>query len=181
MSGLLPFEAFSALAYGAQGIVYWAYAQQKSLKEDSFLSAPIDMNGKKTKAWYAVQSVNQEIKAYSEVFLNSEVIDCQHTGNLDLKNVKIYQGNFGPIKTIKTEEMGVLLAHLKNTGGEYLVIVNHDVNNLQCIELELSLGLRGEQLLFSDDKETITSNGELYSSWRLSLSPGGYSVIKLIF
>lgn len=98
----LRFEAFSALAYGAQGIVYWRYANggnswgkqvawkptedqidkdpiyAYTLNEDMLL-APINEYGDKTYMWYVVQQINKEIAEYNDIFFECEVLKVLHT------------------------------------------------------------------------------------------------------
>ncbi|MDE6637686.1 MAG: beta-galactosidase, partial [Muribaculaceae bacterium] len=68
----LRFEAFSALAFGAKGIVYWSYELTKSKKGD-FISALIDSTGMKTPAWSNAQQVNREISTFGDIFINANV------------------------------------------------------------------------------------------------------------
>ena len=58
----LRFEAFSALGYGAQGIVYWTLGQRKSSPHETYTTALINLKGEKTAAWYVAKKVNLENK-----------------------------------------------------------------------------------------------------------------------
>ena len=59
----LRFEAFNALALGAQGIVYWSYAMQDPNDNGYYQSAVVDKNGNPGPSWNAVKQINKEIKA----------------------------------------------------------------------------------------------------------------------
>ena len=77
--GSLRFEAFSALAYGAQGIIYWTYCQ---IYNDAIhYSALINQQGEKSESWYYAKQVNGEIKALTDVFLGCTLMRVRHTGN----------------------------------------------------------------------------------------------------
>lgn len=77
----LTFEAFSALAYGAKGIVYYSYSLTYGLvHEHEYKSAPVNEKGEITSIWSIVKSVNAEINKYSELFAKSEVAHVGHIG-----------------------------------------------------------------------------------------------------
>lgn len=173
----LSFEAFSALAYGAQGIVYWTYSMRPSSPTETYISALVDMDGNRTPAWYAAQSVNRQIRALTPVFLGAQMEEVRHSGNIPLKDIRPFVSDFGPIDRLTNEDKGVLVSHLTNNGKDYLVIVNHDVQNKQSIRIK-----------FKNDIEDIsrievTSAGNLTRKnvegvQKVTLTPGGYAVYQ---
>lgn len=100
--GMLRFSAFNALASGAQGLVFFTYAQgwgtdseKKGVHPDIFYTAPLkayvpaDTDAeanpasdvyvyKDEKLWQTVHSVLTDIKKLNNVFLNTNVIDLGH-------------------------------------------------------------------------------------------------------
>ena len=78
--GYLSFEAMSALGYGAKGLVYWTYCLRKSGDKERYLSALVDLDYKKSPAWYAARQLNGEIKALESFLLNAKYIGTRHTG-----------------------------------------------------------------------------------------------------
>ncbi len=174
----LRFEAFSALAYGAQGIVYWTYGQRLSTKNEAYLSALVNLDGDKTPAWYAARQVNNEIKALNDVFYNSRLVDCRHTGDILYRDTKKLSGTFGPLKHIVSGKEGVMVSHLKTNGNDYLIIVSRDPFSSQTVRLNFD-DVKVEEL-------TVSSSGNNYSvrkkkingSVKRSLSPGGYLVFN---
>lgn len=171
----LSFEAFSALAYGAQGIVYWTYRQRPSNAEETYLSALVDLDGNKTKAWYAAKKVNFDIRALTPVFLGAEMVECKHTGNIPMREALSSISGFGPLESLTNGEKGVLASHLKNDGHDYLILVNHDVLNNQKVNLKFLKDVRVEQLKVSSGKIKRKS---LKKVTRLTLTPGGYAVFE---
>ncbi|MCM1152353.1 MAG: beta-galactosidase [Muribaculum sp.] len=192
----LRYEAFTALAYGAQGIVFWAFATTNNSKNETFLGALIDLNGKKTPAWYAAQKVIQEIKTYEYIFLGGKSVACVHTGSEFFKNfetpnvtkssVKIskFESAIGPLIALKSSDMGVLISHFQN-GGDFLVLVNHDPLNYQNIELTFNKGYNIYELTQVEINNIAQTNG-IYQPDSLKeggtinrlLSPGGYLIFK---
>ena len=136
----LKFAAYNALAYGAQGIVYWAYSLRKPNDIEKYTSALVDFNLKKTKAWYAAQKVNQQIKKFNYVFYQCSVKEVKHTGNVKYKGTTKLTGTIGPLKSVSSGAAGVLISRIENNGEKYIVIVNHDPFNKQKVTLKLNSG-----------------------------------------
>lgn len=176
LESYIRFEAFSALAFGAQGIVYWTYKQQPNSSE-VYPSALVDRNGNKMPAWYFAKQVNHEILQYSKVFVNSELIGWAHTGE-SYGGPSIGSGSFGAILSIKTSGIGALVTQLKTNDHNYMVIVSHDVEEYQTVDLtfvptviyELTpLTSYGEH-----GKETQLKNRTI----KRELIPGGYLIYE---
>lgn len=174
----LRFVAFSALGYGAQGLLYWTYGQRYDFKSEEYMSALVNLNGKKSPAWYAAQKVNNEIGALNDVFYNSKLVDCRHTGDILYSDTKKLSGTFGPLKHIVSGNEGVMVSHLKTNGNDYLIIVSRDPFHSQTVRLYFD-DVKVEEL-------TVSSSGNNYSvrnkkvsgTVKRSLQPGGYLVFK---
>ncbi len=173
----LRFEAFSALAYGAQGIIYWTYGQRYDGGTEHFLSALVSLKGEKTKAWYAARQVNSEIKAYNDVFYKCEFVDCQHTGAKVYQDTKKLIGKFGPLDRIESGDDGVLVSWLRNRGKDYLVIVNHNPLGKQTVRL--TFNKNNEAIRLEMDKKTNNiQNIKTGIKEKIILPPGGYVVYE---
>lgn len=86
----LRFQAFMALAYGAQEIQYWTYCQRyhsdhpeedKIFSTEFYISSPINRLGEKNQIWYSLQQVIAEIRKYSSVFRGCRVNYIKHIDN----------------------------------------------------------------------------------------------------
>lgn len=134
----LRYEAFNALAFGAQGIEYWGYKEDKDPEKnpdpDAYY-ALVTKSGKKTPAWYFARNVNQEIKKLSYIFLGAKlksyyfVGDPRDTAYCDYKmgtmDDAIYV-EYNPLGTEKNDKRnkGALVSTLTNNGVNYVIIVN---------------------------------------------------------
>ena len=169
----LRFEAFSALAYGAQGIVYWTYGQRVSTESEKYYSALVNLDGKKTPAWYAAKKVNNEIKRFNKVFYGCNVKDVRHTGDRIYKGTRKLSGSFGPFKMIRSGEEGVMVSLIENNGKNYVVIVNRSVFNPQKVTLELKT---------NNTLKNISIPSPVSYSWRneinINLDKGGYVIFE---
>lgn len=79
----MRYEAFAALAFGAQGILYWTYGDREPNGNEVYLGALLDMEGNPTEAWYAAQKVNMEIHALKDVFLGCKLLQFWFSTNND--------------------------------------------------------------------------------------------------
>lgn len=157
--GHLRFEAYSALAYGAQGLLYWTYSQRPSNATETYISAPINLKGKKTRTWNRVRNVNREIRAFNPVFFNAVPLKCVHTGEVASRiHPKGYTASDAakenlPEVKITSQRDGVLISHMKNGNKRYIVMANQNPFKSQTIKFSLPEGF--------DYKEYSTSNGRL--------------------
>ena len=172
----LRFEAFSALAYGAQGLIYWTYRQCRDVPSVDFeyLDGPIDINGNKTKVWYAAKKVNEEINRYSDVFLGAQLVDVVHTGKrLYSSTRRMPDSGFGPLSNFSSGDSGVLVSNLRNGRQSYYVVVSHDVAHAQNITFGLRKGTAVKSMA---DGKVLVGNGRTYS---FTLPPGGYLILRM--
>ncbi|MCM1377813.1 MAG: beta-galactosidase [Prevotella sp.] len=121
----LRFEAFNALAYGAQGIVYWSYIRENNSATRTNFSALMDAEGNRSPAWYAAHKINSEIKRYTRVFLGCDVLSVRAVeGGRIVGND--YRITFTPIDSINMMHGDLTLSHIPNGVREYFVIVSRN-------------------------------------------------------
>lgn len=179
----MRYEAFSALAFGAQGIVYWTYAQRNDPPNgaETYSTALLDREGNKTKYWYYAQNVNKEIRKFSPVFYGSQLLKYAHTGNLGVDGDGIIIppvsiANFGPVVGATSSDKGALFTLLKNEEEEYLVIVNHTPLESSIIDIQFSSKYYVYDL--TNCKENDFSDARRISNipFSLMLQPGAYRI-----
>lgn len=154
--GMLRFEVFSALAFGAQGIVFWGFKQnykafgldekgepirdEKGEKTKRLVitdrQAPLDLYGNKNnEIWDAVKKITNEISRVHDCFYNCKMTSYELFNEKDTELLMNGKGGYDKIRVIGT---GFLMTHietpdpyLKNSDGgtfihEYIVIVSLD-------------------------------------------------------
>lgn len=179
--GHLRFEAFMALAYGAQCLVYYYYAQRPN-KND--YSAPIDLNGNRTEIWYNVQAINREIRKYQEVFLGCTVVskffrDTSKTGEDGIKALRVA----GPVDNVTSPSKGVLVSHITNNGYNYLVIVSKDPFDSQEITVTFQSNYLERYIVFEMTPNfiaigSIMPDGSSALERKVKLVAGGYAILR---
>ncbi|MDE6400954.1 MAG: hypothetical protein K2L68_08865, partial [Muribaculaceae bacterium] len=154
----------------------WTYRQCRDVPSVDFeyLDGPIDINGNKTKVWYAAKKVNEEINRYSDVFLGAQLVDVVHTGKrLYSSTRRMPDSGFGPLSNFSSGDSGVLVSNLRNGRQSYYVVVSHDVEHAQNI----TFGLRkGTAVKSMSDGKVLVGNGRTYS---FTLPPGGYLILRM--
>jgi hypothetical protein len=127
----LRVQAFSDLAYGAQGIQYFTYWTSISTVWD-FHEGPIDPAGHRTAVYDRVKQVNAEIHGLSPVFLGARVTGVRHTGALP-RGTRAYEVE-APVRTLKTEG-GAVVSMIEKGTRRHLVVVNRDFNASMPLEV----------------------------------------------
>lgn len=189
----LRYEAFNALAFGAQGIEYWRYQELKipvEKPDTNVYYALVTKDGKKTPAWYFAQRVNKEIKSWTNVFLGAKldsyyfVGDPRDTSYCDYKvgpsADAIYVQDLSPRDTAGSNR-GALVSTLVNGDNNYVVIVNQSPYE----PVSLRLGLNEKQYSISELKNYATAPLSLdnvigsftpIKNVNITLSPGQYTI-----
>lgn len=162
----LYFEAFSNLAYGAQGIEYFTYTHP-DFSRSKFKSPPIDSLGRKTSTWYKVRKLNREIQSMKSVFLGCSIINVSHTGRKIPDGTKRPEKFPAPFTNIEGEGLGLLISEIINGGRRYTMILNRDVENKQTVKIDFNGRIR-----------RVKEGGSLadFKNKRFSLGAGKYII-----
>ena len=116
--GHLRLQCYVNLAYGAQGILYFAYSTPKPNEQYDFHDGPLLRNGKKGCTYETVKKMNNELKSVASLFWQSKVTSIEHRKCID--------GN-------------VLVSHFQKDGKRYTCIVNKSADK------NVTVGLRPEE------------------------------------
>jgi hypothetical protein len=131
----LRLQMYSNLAYGAQGLNYYAYWNGGT--------QPPVADGVKTPTYYVVQEMNREIKTLSKVFLNAEVKLLGHTGTPPAGCTALATAQLpSVIQSIWTSSSGALVSVLEKGNDHFLVVVNRDINVDLQVKVEGTAALR---------------------------------------
>ena len=168
----MMWEAFSALAYGAQGISFYKYnAWNGDTTNERFFDGPyknergtdgnkgwpINGHTKNTVIWNSVKEVNREIDKYEQIFVDCKVRNAVHAvnpdyvpsiktqeSNYDYAALLMFEGPIGPLTGIKPATYGVLVSYLTKNCEQFIVIVNH--TPLESQEVTVNFNRNGFRL-----------------------------------
>lgn len=131
----MRFQAYTALAYGAQGIIYSEYAvpiPDPGTANENY-SALLDKNGNYTQAWYDAQKLNKHLKVYSQIFKGCQVQLVQIAGALMGSPCKELKLPFGPVTYFSGNATLSLLA---NRAARYVVAVSRNPLASQQVKIK---------------------------------------------
>lgn len=169
-------DIFLALAFGAKGINYWTYATSVNPENGSecYMSALLDRKGRKTASWYYAKRVNDEIQRYSDIFLNSTLLDVKLYRTGEKENFEILGSKF--TFTIGNGE-GVFISRMRKISSNFIIIVNSSPLYYQDFSINLTSGTI-TQLTPTTSKgtrNTTLRNGVT----NITLIPGGYHIFQI--
>ena len=181
----LRFEAFSALAYGAKGIVYWTYALNKTthdedsgeLEGETYLSALLDRRNNRVASWYYAKRVNDEIHKYSKIFLEGtwkSVVSTNHFLHT------ISADPIFSVEIVSEDGVELLVAEFRRIATTYILVVSKDMVGYHNIKINVKNNTPHSVI----ELTPITSKGE--ENTKLSrgensriLPPGGYRIFSI--
>lgn len=119
----LRFESFTNLAYGAQCIQ--AYTYWTTFPEDR--EAPIDRAGNRTPTYALVKQVNHEIRAWSRVFMNTQVQSVTHAGQPVPTGTRPFTAQHG-LRTLDVGAGAAVVSFLRTGDQHFVVLVNTNIH-----------------------------------------------------
>lgn len=165
----LMFEAFSGLAYGSQGLLYYTYGMPPAFHKIVYKDTPIDGKGKKSETWYKVRKVNRTVQSLAKVFLGADFDRIRHTGTkIPIGTTPLVQSDLpAEFNSIRSQGTGIIVSIFHNNGNNYLMLVNKDFNHSQKIDVDKS-----------DSVKRVISDGHVQSDNRrkITLPPGGFYI-----
>ena len=146
-------QHYSNLAYGAQGLQYWAYWPPIPPGEMKMHTGVVGADGRHTAVTDNIRRFNQEFKARAFVFDGAELLGVWHTGvAIPAKTRRLEKLPRG-VKSLTTPDGGAVVSVLRNRGRRYLVIVNRSATDELTLKVE-----------FDSAAERVLENGTLAST-----------------
>lgn len=160
----LRLQAYSNLAYGAQGIELWAYWMSEGLR-----SAPIGLDGKRTVVYERIQALSKEMQPYAAVFMGSKLISVNHTGVVVPKGTTQLMKLPDAIKVFDADE--ALVSILENGAYTYFIVVNKNLHHSMPTVILTEDGV--ERIA----KDGTASQAKNYSP-NLEIEPGDVAIFR---
>ncbi len=160
----LRLQLYSNLAYGAQGLEFWAYWMSPGLR-----CAPIGLDGKRTLVYDRIKAVNNEIQNLAGVFVGAKVVAVRHTGVVIPKGTSQLTSLPSAIKVFETEGSGAVVSILENGANTFFMVVNRDLNK------NLPIIIQGDESLKKVLKDGSTVKASVYSN-TTEIEPGDVAI-----
>lgn len=167
----LRLQMYSNLAYGSQVLQYYTYVPSKNTPV--WGQAPVTMEGVKTSSWYVLKEVNQELQALAPVFVDAKVNWVAHTGEIPDGCVELDKSELPTI--IKNLEItggkGALVSSMKKGEDNFLIIVNHDINENISVKATsdgalYQLDRSAAPIHLAEDSKTLTPGDICIYFWK---------------
>lgn len=131
--GKLRLQAFSNIAYGAQGIQYFTYrvstGVERAILEKDFSPSPL---------YDIVSRINKDIHAIEKYILGAKKWTVWHTGSKLPKGTHSIKYPVGSLDRITYSGSGLILSTFTNRGNQYLMVVNRDYEKSQRVSFRFS-------------------------------------------
>ena len=200
----LRFQAFTAIAFGAKGLVFWNYGQgeykiEKFPMPESdavYTDAAINVNGVKTSIWNMLKTVLTDIKQSSNLFLQSTLLKVQSftngtssvllnrsNGADDAPDFKLKGDKFSVLAS--SFKVGIGLTSSKFLESHLILLVNKEIDKSQNFSISIKNGNYKYSLITPDtvngNPATMIglSDGQSYTKYQISIAAGGYALIKV--
>ncbi len=166
----LRVQAYSNLAYGAQGIQYFTYWTPSSTTWD-FHDAPIKKDGSRSVVYERVKVMNAEIRGLSGVFYGARVIATGHTGVVIPMGTKRFEAS-GPVTELSTRGgSGALISLLEKGERRFLAVVNRDIHTVITLNVAFRRGAGASRVLKNGVTEPLAGERDA-----AAVEPGGIAV-----
>jgi hypothetical protein len=129
-------EAFSNLAYGAQGIQYFTYWAPKAPNEPAnYHDSPINYSGSRTPTYQYAKAINDEIRVFSPIFYGAKVLEVMHAGPSTPEGTATFKP-ISLVRSLKTNGHGAIVSLLAQQDRYFVVVVNREPLDTTRIEIE---------------------------------------------
>lgn len=142
--GHLRLQCYANLAYGAQGIQYFAYSTPAHYDKYDFHDGPLLRNGKKSSTYKLVKKMNAELKPVASLFWQSKVTSIKHRKCIDGEVLESQFTKNGKRYTCFVNKSADKDVTVTLRQGEYASRIRKD---LKCENVKLSYTLSAGDIL----------------------------------
>ncbi|MEN6356858.1 MAG: hypothetical protein ABFD83_07210 [Armatimonadota bacterium] len=179
----LRWEVYTALAYGAKGIMYFTYGTPR---DPVFKDAIIGLDGKPTAKYAYAKQINAEIKALGPTLLKLHSTGVYHTGSIPRGAEKLQSGNL--LDRIEDGDF-IIGEFVSNNGDKYAMIVNRSLDKTvkakvvfshKVILHELSPIIGAEEPVAVNDETTYSAfHPSKKFAWSAAFKPGQGRLVRV--
>lgn len=127
----LRLESFGNLVYGAQCIQAFTYWMPGF---PDHRDAPIGLDGKRTHVYDLVKRINGEIRAWSRVFKDAQVLDVSHAGPALPPGTRSFAAKLG-VSGLDVGSGAAVVSFLKKGDGTFVALLNKDLQGTLALKI----------------------------------------------
>jgi hypothetical protein len=169
----IRWQAFTALAYGARGLMYFTY-----MTPGGGHNAIIDENGKPTAKYAFAKKINGEIRKLGPTLLRLNTVAIYHTGTLPVGCKPLPQGDL--IASVKGGEF-VIGQFNSDDGFRYAMLVNRSLTAPAKAVISFAQDVALSQVSPASGKEipVAVSSANGTCAWNASFAPGEGKLVRI--
>lgn len=132
----LRLQIYSNLVYGAQSLLYFTYWTPQPTAEYNFHDGPIGLDGKRTRNYYLVKQMNEELHSgILSLFDHAHVLTVNHIVKIPVGTTRLPTAP-QHIKRLKVVgRYGAIVSTFVKNGHTYMAIVNKDYQQNMNIDM----------------------------------------------
>ncbi len=172
----IRYQNMAYLAYGIKHVAYWKYSAEESNGMEEYSVCPIDENGNPTNVYYYMQRINPIVHTLGKTLINCDAKEVYLTGSNTFGQKPVPSGFF--VQPGNTSQ-SLIFSYLqdKNTGRNYLMVVNNDLSASVTAPLKFASGINSVEILNNDTGAWTTNS--VSGNYNVNLLPGGAALIAL--
>jgi hypothetical protein len=178
-------EVYSALAYGAKGILYWTVVPESGSWGEGLLTRA----GGRTGRYEAIRKLNAEAHAVGRVLFDCEAIVTVQADTID--QVGVADGVFRPgrakmqmggIRRLGTSSRNCLIGWFRSKAkdADYVLVVNRDTKNARTFAFGINSSLGVGYRLDHRKRGWLRTNAPAGTLVASSVPPGSGALFRLV-
>ncbi len=170
------YQNMAYLAYGVKHVAYWKYSSEGDNGVENYSVCPIDENGNPTAVYYYMKEINPIIHTLGETLINCDAKEVYLAGN-DVYGQSAVPTDFFVQSTDSSKSLILSYMTDRDTGRNYLMVVNNDLGNDITATLRFASGINSIKILNNDTG--AWTNYSVSGNHYLNLEAGGAALIAL--
>lgn len=170
------YQNMAYLAYGIKHVSYWKYSSSEPNGVEKYTDCAIDMDGNPTAVYYHMQKANPIVHTLGETLINCDAKEVYISGS-NVYGQSAVPANFFVHSADSSQSLILSYMADKNTGRNYLMVVNNDLANTVTAPLTFASGIDSVEIL--DNSTGDWSGSAINGDYSVTLVPGGAALIAL--
>lgn len=175
----LRWQVYTALAYGARGIVYFTYVSPPETKDyEGWGEAIVTTDGQPTRKYAQVRQINAEVKTLGATLLTLKSTGVYHTAPVPQGALALPAADL--IANVTGGEL--VIGHFCNDAGQrYAMLVNRSPLASAEVSITFSHGVKLAELsgVSGDLQPIATVDSGSATAWNTRFTPGQGRLIKI--
>jgi hypothetical protein len=178
------FQVYSALACGAQGIMYWTLCPSHAVP--GYAPALLDDRGEPTDRYDEIARLNAEVHALGPTLMQLDPVDVGYTamgGQIGIENDLFTSPGRGPAFVIGEahSDPACMVSHFRGRdGAHYLLVVNRDLRRRPSFRVRLGARADTLQLVRRTDGSRVRIGVGLEAFEVRDLPPGTGELYRVV-